>query len=448
MQEQGLGTDTDNAAKTSAADQAAEAEKAGNAGNTTVRTDRNPASRYFEIVENGSVTTPAGFRAGGLHCGLKKAERHDLGAIACDVPATAAAVYTRNRFRAAPLKVTEESIAAEGRLQVMVVNSGNANACTGEQGLRDARDMRDAAAKAFGVEPHLVGVTSTGVIGEWLPMDKVRAGIGRLPERGSVAGSDDFCQAILTTDLVKKTAAVRLSVDGRSVHIGGAAKGSGMIHPDMATMLGFITTDARIGHAELQRLLRETTDETFNMITVDGDTSTNDMVVAMASGLAGNDPLSPGHPDWPAFRAAFLHVARELAKAIARDGEGATKLIEVRVKGAASREAARVIAKTVIGSSLVKSAAFGADANWGRIIAAIGRAGVPVNTETVDIRIGPIETLRMSQPVPFSEEEALAYLKGAEHVYEIDLHMGDGEAVAWGCDLTYEYVRINAAYRT
>lgn len=402
----------------------------------------------FVVLEEGTVTTPLGFRAGGLHCGLKKAERHDLGAVVCDVPAEAAAVYTLNQFRAAPLAVTEESLAAEGKLQVMVVNSGNANACTGEQGLQDARAMRDAAARAFGVAPHLVGVTSTGVIGELLPMDKVTSGIGRLPERVSAAGGDDFCEAILTTDLVKKTVAVRLTVDGRTVHIGGAAKGSGMIQPNMATMLGFLTTDARIGHAELQQLLREATDESFNMITVDGDTSTNDMVVVMASGLAGNEPLAPDHPDWPAFSAAFHYAARELAKAIARDGEGATKLSEVRVRGAASREAARAIAKTVIGSSLVKSAAFGADANWGRIIAAVGRSGVPVNPDTVDIRIGPIETLRMSKPVPFDEEAALAYLKGDTHLYEIDLHMGDGEATAWGCDLTYEYVRINAAYRT
>lgn len=406
------------------------------------------SGQSFDVLEDGSVTTPLGFRAGGLHCGLKKTERHDLGAVVCDVPANAAAVYTLNQFKAAPLTVTADSLAAEGKLQVMIVNSGNANACTGEQGLRDAYAMRAAAAEAFGTDAHLVGVTSTGVIGELLPMDKVNSGIARLPERVSADGGEDFCQAILTTDLVKKTAAARLTVDGRTVHVAGAAKGSGMIHPNMATMLGFITTDANIGSGDLQGLLREVTDETFNMITVDGDTSTNDMVVAMASGLAGNEPLSPAHPDWPAFRGAFLYVARELAKAIARDGEGATKLIEVKVQGAANREAARAIAKTVIGSSLVKSAAFGADANWGRIIAAIGRSGVPVNTGTVDIRIGPIETLRMSTPVPFDEAAALEYLKGDEHRYVIDLHMGDGEATAWGCDLTYEYVRINAAYRT
>lgn len=409
---------------------------------------REAGKPAFVVLEAGTVTAPRGFRAGGLHCGLKKVERHDLGAVICDVPAEAAAVYTLNQFKAAPLYVTEESIAEAGKLQVMLVNSGNANACTGEQGMADAYAMRAAAAKAFGVAEHLVGVTSTGVIGETLPMDKVVPGINRLPDAVTETGGDDFCQAILTTDLVKKAVAVRLEVDGRTVHIGGAAKGSGMIHPNMATMLGFLTTDARIGHDALQGLLREAADETFNMITVDGDTSTNDMVVAMASGLAGNEPLTPDHGDWPAFREAFGHVARTLAMAIARDGEGATKLIEVQVKGAASREDARAIAKTVIGSSLVKSAAFGADANWGRIIAAVGRAGVPVNPGTVDIRIGPVETLRQSRPVAFDEEAALEYLKGDEHVYVIDLNMGDGEATAWGCDLTYEYVRINAAYRT
>lgn len=404
--------------------------------------------QLYTVVEDGSVTAPLGFRAGGLHCGLKKTERYDLGVIVCEVPAEAAGVYTLNAFQAAPLQVTKESVAAEGKLQVMLVNSGNANACTGEQGLADAYEMRAAAAEAFGVAKHLVGVTSTGVIGELLPMDKVRQGIAALPQRVGADRGEDFNQAILTTDLVKKTACVKLQVDGKTVHIAGAAKGSGMIHPNMATMLGFITTDARITHDQLQVLLSQATDESFNMITVDGDTSTNDMVVAMASGLAGNDALTPEHPDWAAFAAGFLHVAKELAMAIARDGEGATKLIEVHVRGAETREAARAIAKTVIGSSLVKSAAFGADANWGRIIAAIGRAGVRVNTETVDIRLGDIETLRGSKPVPFDEEAALAYLKGDTLHYYIDLHMGDASAVGWGCDLTYEYVRINAAYRT
>jgi glutamate N-acetyltransferase/amino-acid N-acetyltransferase len=402
----------------------------------------------FTVVQEGTITTPRGFRAGGLHCGLKKTSRYDLGVIVCEVPAQAAGVYTLNAFQAAPLRVTQDSIAVDSKLQVMLVNSGNANACTGKQGEDDARAMRDAAAKAFGVAAHHVGVTSTGVIGELLPMPKVLDGIEKLPVEVKADGGEDFCQAILTTDLVQKMTCVRLTVGGRTVHIAGAAKGSGMIHPNMATMLGFMTTDANIDSAQLQRLLNGVTDSTFNMITVDGDTSTNDMVVAMASGMAGNDSLTPEHPDWAAFAAGFKHVGEYLAKAIARDGEGATKLIEVTVAGAQSQEAARAIAKTVVGSSLVKSACFGADANWGRIIAAVGRAGQPVNTETVDIRLGDIVVLEQSGPVKFNEEQALAYLKGDLVQIYVNLNMGGVSATAWGCDLTYDYVRINAAYRT
>jgi len=407
-------------------------------------------SGVYTVVPDGSVTTPRGFRAGGLHCGLKKTGRNDLGAIISEVPAVAAGVYTTNAFQAAPLHVTRESIGTEGKLQAMVVNSGNANACTGEQGMEDARSMREAAARAFGLEPHLVGVTSTGVIGELLPMDKVLSGIEKLPTvvQSVPEGSEEFSKAILTTDLVKKEVCARIVVDGVPVHIAGAAKGSGMIHPNMATMLGFITTDANIGAGELESLLRQATDSSFNMITVDGDTSTNDMVVVMANGLAGHQPLTPAHPDWESFAAAFAYICQELAKKIARDGEGATKLIEVNVEGAVSDESARAIAKTVIGSSLGKSAAFGADANWGRIIAAIGRAGEPVNTETVDIRIGDITTLEQSRPVPFDDDQATEYLKGEFVQMHIHLHNGTGRATAWGCDLTYEYVRINAAYRT
>ncbi len=402
----------------------------------------------FTIVEDGTVTTPKGFRAGGLHCGLKKTERHDLGAIVCDIPAVAAGVYTLNAFQAAPLKVTKASIGLEGKLQAMVVNSGNANACTGAQGELDAYEMRARAALAFGLPEHYVGVTSTGVIGELLPMAKLRSGIDRLPDRVTVNGGDDFCQAILTTDLTKKTICVNLTIDGVQVNIAGAAKGSGMIHPNMATMLGFITTDAAIEQEQLQQVLSQVTDSTFNMITVDGDTSTNDMVVVMASGMAGNSLLQEQHADWVAFTQAFQYVAEVLSKAIARDGEGATKLLEVSVVGAATEAAARAIVKTVIGSSLVKSAAFGADANWGRIIAAIGRSGQEVNTETVDIRLGAFVVLEQSRPITFDEVLALDYLQGESIQYHINLNMGEHQATGWGCDLTYEYVRINAAYRT
>ncbi|WNR44708.1 bifunctional glutamate N-acetyltransferase/amino-acid acetyltransferase ArgJ [Paenibacillus roseipurpureus] len=402
----------------------------------------------FTVVPEGTVTTPKGFRAGGLHCGLKKTERYDLGAILCDVPASAAGVYTLNAFQAAPLRVTQESIAHSGKLQAMIVNSGNANACTGQQGEDDARAMRAASAKALGVAEHHVGVTSTGVIGELLPMSKVLSGIEQLPAKVKADGGEDFCQAILTTDLVQKMTCVRVVVGGKEVHIAGAAKGSGMIHPNMATMLGFMTTDVAIESEYLQLLLSRITDSTFNMITVDGDTSTNDMVVVMASGLAGGDSLHPGHPDWEAFAAGFQYVGEYLAKAIARDGEGATKLIETTVIGAESDDAARKIVKSIIGSSLVKSAVYGADANWGRIIAAVGYSGQPVNVNTVDIRLGDIAVLEQSRPVKFDEEAALAYLKTDTIQIHVNLHMGEGKATGWGCDLTYDYVRINAAYRT
>ncbi|HEY0827688.1 MAG TPA: bifunctional glutamate N-acetyltransferase/amino-acid acetyltransferase ArgJ [Bacilli bacterium] len=409
---------------------------------------KSTAEAQFTVIPQGSITTPKGFRAGGLHCGLKKTNRYDLGVIVCDLPAAAAGVYTLNVFQAAPLHVTRSSIAVEGKLQAMVVNSGNANACTGKQGEADALEMRSAMANALNLPDHYVGVTSTGVIGEPLPMNKLLSGIEQLPAKVHLNGGEDFCQAILTTDLVQKMVCVSLTVDGKPVHIAGAAKGSGMIHPNMATMLGFMTTDAQIETLELQSLLHQVTDSSFNMITVDGDTSTNDMVVVMASGLADHNRLVPSHPDWAAYEAAFQYVAEYLAKAIARDGEGATKLIEVNVSGAVTDEAARIIAKTVIGSSLVKSAAFGADANWGRIIAAVGRAGQPVDPDTVDILMGDIRVLEQSRPIKFDEDQALEYLKGELIQFHIFLNMGSGKATGWGCDLTYEYVRINAAYRT
>ncbi|MFC7679288.1 bifunctional glutamate N-acetyltransferase/amino-acid acetyltransferase ArgJ [Paenibacillus sp. GCM10028914] len=403
----------------------------------------------YTIVSGGTIVSPQGFKAGGLHCGLKKTDRHDLGVIVCDVPAVAAAVYTTNLFQAAPLKVTRESL-QNGTLRAVVVNSGNANACTGKQGEEDAYTMRSRTAAQFDIATEDVAVASTGVIGELLKMDRVESGIAGLPSRisGEATGAEAFSQAILTTDLVKKEACVTVQVDGREITIAGTAKGSGMIHPNMATMLGFMTTDAVIGQEALQLLLRGTTDLTFNMITVDGDTSTNDMLIAMTSGLAGNNELTPSHPDWNAFAAGFEYVCRMLAIAIARDGEGAAHLIEVCVQGAECNDDAQAIAKTIIGSSLVKSAVFGADANWGRIIAAVGRAGRPVNTETVDIAIGPIQVLKQSSPVAFDEEAALAYLQGDTVNIDVNLHMGSGNATAWGCDLTYDYVRINAAYRT
>ncbi len=402
----------------------------------------------IEIIEEGSVTTPKGFKATGVASGIKKNGRLDLGAIICDVPASSAAVYTLNKVQAAPLKVTQEAIAKEGKLQAIIVNSGNANACTGTKGLDDAYKMQEAGAEKFNLPTHYVAVTSTGVIGELLPMDNLLSGITQLAPEGNETAATTFNEAILTTDIIQKHACVQTNIDGKIVTVAGTAKGSGMIHPNMATMLGFITTDANITPGNLQRALSEVTDETFNRITVDGDTSTNDMVVVMASGLAENDFLTPEHPEWSTFVAALKQTSETLAKKIARDGEGATKLIEVQVKGAKTDIDAGKVAKQIVGSSLVKTAIFGTDANWGRIICAIGYSGADIDPDKIDIAVGPIETLKNSQPLPFSEEDAKSYLEKENITIFVDLHAGNGFGKAWGCDLSYDYVRINAGYRT
>lgn len=403
--------------------------------------------QYIKKVENGGVTSPIGFKATGVYAGLKKSGK-DVGAIYCEVPCTVAAVYTQSHFQAAPLKVTQQSISVEGKLQAVVVNSKNANACTGKQGTEDALLMRKASAEHFNLPPHYVAVASTGVIGQPMPMDKILNGIDQLRVEDTFEGANQFQEAILTTDLVMKNTAYQMEVDDKIITIGGAAKGSGMIHPNMATMLGFITTDANIETTILQNALKEITDETFNRITVDGDTSTNDMVIVMASGLSENDTLHPEHPNWPQFYNALKLTCEDLAKSIARDGEGATKLIEVQVRGAVTDIEAGIVAKKIVGSSLVKTAVYGEDANWGRIIGAIGYSEATVNPELVDIALGPIQMLKDGTPIAFSEEEATEYLRQENITILVDLHVGDGQGKAWGCDLSYDYVKINASYRT
>ncbi|AXM88281.1 bifunctional ornithine acetyltransferase/N-acetylglutamate synthase [Anoxybacillus ayderensis] len=400
-----------------------------------------------KYVADGTIVTPKGFQAAGVHAGLRYTKK-DLGVIVCDVPASCAAVYTQNVFQAAPLQVTKQSIAVEQKLQAVIVNSAYANACTGEQGLKDAYEMRKLCVEVFGLPEHLVAVASTGVIGECLPMENIRAGIPKLKPTAQLDGAVDFQTAILTTDLVMKKTCYETVIDGQVVTVAGAAKGSGMIHPNMATMLAFITTDANVPSDVLQDALRSITNVSFNQITVDGETSTNDMVIVMASGLAGNEPLSPQHPDWANFYEALRQTCEHLAKQIARDGEGATKLIEARVKGARTDEEAKWAAKHIVGSNLVKTAVYGADANWGRIIGAVGHSGAWINPDCVDVWIGSIQMLKQSQPVPFSEEEAKAALMEDVVVITVDLHVGNGEGVAWGCDLTYDYIKINASYRT
>jgi glutamate N-acetyltransferase/amino-acid N-acetyltransferase len=398
------------------------------------------------VFEEESVTLPKGFKAGGLHCGIKK-KRLDLGYIVSEAPATVAGVYTTNIFQAAPLIVTQESIAKEHKIQAILVNSGNANACTGEQGLSDAYEMQKGFATELGIEEHLVAVTSTGVIGELLPMDKINAGIKQILE-SEYEDEGNFKQAILTTDTCIKQIAVQIKIDGKMVCIGGTAKGSGMIHPNMATMLGFVTTDANIAHEDLLNALKDVTNETFNMITVDGDTSTNDMVLVMANGLAENEQLTKEHPDWDLFVNGLKVVSEALAKKIARDGEGATKLVEVQVDGAYSINAARAVGKSIISSNLVKTAIYGTDPNWGRIVTAIGYSGVPVEPNGIQVSIGPFPVFANGLPCTFVEEEVKKYLESDDIKILVELNQGENSATAWGCDLTYDYVKINASYRT
>ncbi len=401
----------------------------------------------LNIIEGGSVASPKGFQATGIHCGIRR-KKKDLGILFTETPAVTAAVYTTNTFQAAPLEVTKESLATSSVQRALIVNSGNANAFTGEQGLKDAYKMREVTAGYFNFLPAEVMVASTGVIGEKMPMDNILDGIKQLSYLANKNDGLAFSEAILTTDTVSKSLAVELIIDGKRITIGGTAKGSGMIHPNMATMLAFITTDAKVEDAALQRLLRQVTDQTFNMITVDGDTSTNDMVIVMANGLAENESLDEKHPEWLAFYQGFQYMAKELAKMIAKDGEGATKLITVTADGAGSPEMARTIAKEIIGSNLVKTAVFGADGNWGRIVMAIGNSGYQVDGKVLDISIGNVNVINQGEQTIYEEEMVTESLQGEEVKIHVDLHLGKESATAWGCDLTYDYVKINAAYRT
>ncbi|WLW70585.1 bifunctional ornithine acetyltransferase/N-acetylglutamate synthase [Bacillus safensis] len=394
---------------------------------------------------DGDVSSPTGFEAKGIHIGLRYSKK-DLGLIVSEVPAVSAAVYTQSHFQAAPLKVTQQSLKKTGQLKGVIVNSAIANACTGEQGLKDAYDMQAACADMLGVAPDYIAVSSTGVIGECLEMDKIKKGIAELKEAKAEKGH--FEEAILTTDTVIKNTAYTLTIDGKEIIISGAAKGSGMIHPNMATMLGFVTTDANVEQEALQQALRDITDVTFNQITVDGETSTNDMVLVMANGMAQNDALNEEHPEWPLFKEGLKLACEDLAKEIARDGEGATKLIEAKVAGAKNNLEAGIIAKKIVGSSLVKTAVYGTDANWGRIVGAIGHSAASVTPEEVEVYLGGQCLFKHNEPQPFSEEEAKAYLEQDEITIFIQMSEGNGEAAAWGCDLTYDYVKINASYRT
>ncbi|AEG13974.1 Arginine biosynthesis bifunctional protein ArgJ [Desulfofundulus kuznetsovii DSM 6115] len=397
--------------------------------------------------KSGGVTAPQGFLAAGVAAGVKYKGRRDIALIFSEVPARAAGVFTTNLVKGAPVVVTMERI-ARGRARAVVVNSGNANTCNGEQGIRDARAMAQETARVLNIPEEDVLVASTGVIGQPMPMDRILPGIAAAARELSSGGGAAAAEAIMTTDTEPKETALSLTLSGHTVTIGGMAKGSGMIHPSMATMLCFITTDAAVSAPCLQEMLRHAVDRSFNMISVDGDTSTNDMVLALANGRAGNPEITAENEDYHLLRDALTEVCTRLARAVARDGEGATKLLEVKVINAASEKDARLAARAVVASNLVKTAIYGRDANWGRIICAAGYSGAHFDPDRVDIYLGDIMVARDGVALPFDEEAASSVLAGREVRVLVDLKSGEYEATAWGCDLTGEYVNINASYRT
>ncbi|HEY8449866.1 MAG TPA: bifunctional glutamate N-acetyltransferase/amino-acid acetyltransferase ArgJ [Bacillota bacterium] len=412
-----------------------------------------PVSETISVWLPGGVTAVPGFTASGVHAGIKQ-RKPDTALIAAPRRCTAAATFTRNVFQAAPLHVTRRHL-ADGHAQAVVVVSGIANTCTGEQGERDAQAMAEEAAAALGIAPSDVIVASTGVIGTYLPMERVRRGIRAAAAELSSDGGPAAAQAIMTTDTRPKLAACQVELgDGdATVTIGGICKGAGMIHPNMATMLGFLTTDAAVAPEHLQAALAQAVDDSFNMITVDGDTSPNDMVAILASGSAGNRPLEPGTPAWSRFCQALTGICVSLAQQIVRDGEGARKMFGVEVFGAEDRDQARLVARAVASSYLVKTAVYASDANWGRVIVAAGKTGAAMVAARTSLwlRAGEEEIPLFLDGTPQPVDEALASRLLSEDGVRFRLDLGTGgpgTATAWGCDLTEDYVRINSEYRT
>ena len=400
---------------------------------------------------DGGVCAAQGFTASGIHCGIRKNRtKKDLALIYSAVPASAAAVYTTNLVKGAPLTVTKAHL-HNGQAQAIICNSGNANTCNAD-GIEIAEAMSEAIAAELGIAADDIVVASTGVIGQPLNLDPISAGIPALAAGLSTDGDDAAAEGIMTTDTVKKSVAVEFTVGGKTCRIGGIAKGSGMIHPNMATMLVFITTDVAIAPDMLQKALSGDIADTFNMVSVDGDTSTNDMVTVLANGMAGNAPITAEGEDFATFMKALNTVTVGLCRMIAGDGEGATKLLECAVTGAADIPTAKTVAKSVICSSLLKAAMFGADANWGRVLCAIGYSGAAVDVNKVDVSFrsakGVIDVCKNGAGIPFSEEIAKEILLEREIDILIELNSGNATATAWGCDLTYDYVKINGDYRT
>lgn len=407
----------------------------------------------IQIIEGG-VTAPKGFKAAGIAAGVKKANVKDMAMIFSEVPCHAAGTFTTNVVKAAPVKWDREICENSPFVQAVVANSGVANACTGEEGMGYCKRMADKAGEVLGIPGNAVLVASTGVIGKQLPMDIIEKGIENLKpvlssslEAGTLAS-----QAIMTTDTHKKEIAVQCEIGGKTVTLGGMCKGSGMIHPNMCTMLGFIMTDAAISDALLKKALRADIIDTYNMVSVDGDTSTNDTVLLLANGLAGNDEITEENEDYKTFCEALHTINAYLCRQIAGDGEGATALFEVKVVGAQTKEQARILSKAVVCSSLTKAAIYGHDANWGRILCAMGYSGTQFDPEKVDLffesKAGKLQIIENGVATDYSEEVATKILSEKEVTAIADIKMGTEEATAWGCDLTYDYVKINADYRS
>ncbi len=403
------------------------------------------------VWTNGGVCAPKGFKASGVHCGIRKNKtKKDLALIVSDNLCSAAAVYTTNKVYGAPITVTREHL-SNGKAQAVICNSGNANTCNAD-GVAKANMMADLVEKQTGIPASDVIVASTGVIGQVLPIEPIAQGMGQLVDELDYNGSDNAATAIMTTDTVKKEFAVDFELGGKKVTIGAIAKGSGMIHPNMATLLCFVTTDVCISPDMLKKALGEVVVDTLNMVSIDGDTSTNDMLTIMANGLAGNDEITTENDDYIIFKNALNEVLTKVSKAIAKDGEGATKLMECVVKNAKSKQLARGIAKSVITSSLLKAAVFASDANWGRILCAIGYAEGEFDVSKIDVDIvsskGKVTVCNNGAGVDFDEQVATNVLNNDEFTIVVDMHDGEFDATAWGCDLTYDYVKINADYRT
>lgn len=400
---------------------------------------------------SGGVCAAKGFQAGGIHCGIRKNRgKRDISMIISEVPASAAAVYTSNLVKGAPIYVTQRNLAG-GIAQLAVCNSGNANTCNAD-GEEVAWQMCELAGKAAGIDPHHVIVASTGVIGQPLSIEPIAQHMGALYAAVKVNGSQEAAEGIMTTDTRLKEVAVSFVVDGKVCHLGGIAKGSGMIHPNLATMLVFLTCDAAISPAMLRKALSDNVKDTFNMVSVDGDTSTNDMVSIMANGLAGNALIDSENADYAVFCAALNEVTTALCRMIAKDGEGASRLLTCVVTGGKTVRDAKLAAKSVICSSLLKAAIFGADANWGRVLCALGYSGAEIDVRKVDVAfrsaVGSIDVCKNGASIDFSEEKAKEILLEDEVDVVVTLHDGDASVTAWGCDLTYDYVKINGDYRS